>query len=137
MKQGVRRAIAHSLADSLASGCSFLLGNYEFSVRAHMRNGRLAIDCLAPCMIEGRDGPELQQVMGAMPGALAKLCAGQHIDPKSFGELIVAFEQDLLGMSATTRVAADGGETFVDTYVGTPLRRRRMLDHVGRSRTAR
>lgn len=88
-------------------------------------------------MIEGKDSPELRQVLEAIPAGLARLCIGQNIDPMSFSEMTIVFEQSWLGMSATTRVAAHIGEVFVDTYVGTPLQRARVRDHLGRIRTAR
>ncbi len=137
MKQGQRQAIAHNIADSIASGCSLLLGEYDLPIRhwlATAPDGRIVLDCLAGRVMEGPAKPALEQLAKRLPDAVIALCAKENGSAQDFDALVVTLGSDALGVMAETTVRSPSGNETVDHYVGRPLRRRRMLDAAGRKR---
>jgi hypothetical protein len=140
MKQGQLHAIAHNLADSIASGCSLLLGIYEFSIGAQIAKsptGRVVIDCLHPRLIEGELTSDMRKLIAAIPGGLTRLCEDEHGAREDFSELRLVFSTTYVAMEVETIVGGNGRAATSRLFAGRPLKRKRVLDKSGRLRRTR
>jgi hypothetical protein len=140
VKQGQRHAIAHNLADSIASGCSLLLGVYDFSIGAHITespSGRVVIECLQPLLIEGTLNSEIRELLAALPAGLTKLCDDEGGSPEDFSVLTLAFSKTQLAIEVEIVVAGPASIPRSRWFSGSPLRRKRVLDSAGRMRRLR
>jgi hypothetical protein len=77
MKVGKLRAIAHSIADSLGSGCGLLVGVYDLDVYGEAKknpDGVVAVDFLAAEVIHGKVSRALASAIRKYGAALPILC---------------------------------------------------------------
>jgi hypothetical protein len=140
MKQGQLHAIAHNLADSIASGCSLLLDVYGFSIGAQLAKsptGRIVIDCLHPRLIEGELTNDMRELIAAIPYGLTRLCEDEHGTRDDFSELHLVFSANHLAMEVEIIVGGNGRAATSRLFTGRPLKRKRVLDKSGRLRRTR
>jgi hypothetical protein len=140
MRFGNLRSIAHNIADSLASGCSELIGIYGLNVfreAASSPERFVEVDFLSGTAAGGPPSPALSLAIGCFRETLPDLCRKHGVPETAFRQLRVRYE--LRGLSATFVVTVEdiNGKIATDTYVGTPGARPRVLDDLGRIRTAR
>jgi hypothetical protein len=137
MKHRELRAIAHNMADSIASGCSLLMGGYDFDVfadAARSEGGAVAINFLNGEVVEGQASQELRDTLTRAPEAVAKLCAGCGASPEAFRELTARFWSDHVGPRFAVTVEDSAGRRSTIEYEGRPGRRVDILDPLGRRR---
>jgi hypothetical protein len=137
MKHRQLQAIAHNLADSIASGCSLLIGAYSLDVfgeAARSQGGEIIIDFLHGKVIAGTASRQLTAAVSHGPEALAKLCAGHRASLDVFRELTARYWSDHTGNRFAVTVEDAAGRRSTTEYAGTPGRRVQIVDPRGRRR---
>ena len=132
------RSIAHNIADSLASGYSWLIGMYDLNVFGEAANSPerlLEIDFLAGTVTGGPISPALREAVVRLREALPGLCEKHGVSLTAFRQLRARFSGSSYTFIVTTEDAR--GYLASDTYTGIPGARPRTLDHLGRIRTTR
>jgi hypothetical protein len=132
------RAIAHNIADSLASGIGLLIGVYEMSVfdeAARSPERFITVDFLKGAAIAGRPSESLARAIALYGDALAELCAKHGTTPAAFRELTARYSIDAFDRHIVVTVEDQRGRRSVKNYVGIPARRIKVVDRLGRIRT--
>lgn len=140
MKIGTLRAIAHNLADSLGSGIGLLIGAYEMNVFGEARRspgGAICIDFLAGKAAQGRVSPSLAAAIAKYRDVLPDLCSRSGASVEDFRTLTASYSSDAVHRRIVVSVRDRLGRCSVDEYIGTPARRIKTLDALGRIRTRR
>jgi hypothetical protein len=140
MKIGILRTIAHNIADSLGSGFSPLAGVFYIDVFGEARRspGRLiSIDFLSGKATRGIVSPALASAIVKYRNALPTLCGKHGASIKDFKILSARYSTGMLGHRLVVTVQHRDGRCYVDEYVGTPARRIKVTDQMGRIRTKR
>lgn len=140
MKFNVLASIAHNIADSL-SGCSSLTGCYVLSTfddAARSPGGFVEIDLLSGRCTYG-DASEGLQIAAEIVAsqALSRLCAKAGGSPSEFKALLVRYIAAASGPCIEVTVENEAGRRRTDLYLPWPARRPKVLDPLGRIRTAR
>jgi len=139
MKFDALRAIAHNIADSLASGVGLLIGFYEtdvFGEAARSAERFITVDFLTGSSEGGKPSPSLAHAIAHYRAALADLCARHGTSPAAFRELTARYSTDSHGRRFVVTVVDRREHRSVDEYVVVPGRRVRTLDPLGRVRRA-
>jgi hypothetical protein len=137
MKHDDLRSIAHNITDSLASGCGLMIGVYDMDVfgeAAKSREGLIKVDFLNGAIIEGQASPSLAKAVQLYSQALRGQCENQGASVSSFRELTAEFFRGALATCVHVTVEDQNGRRTTDEYAGTPLRRIKVLDNLGRIR---
>jgi hypothetical protein len=139
MKHDQLRAIGHNLADSLASGCCFVIGHYAtdvFGDAEQSDTGGVAVDFLAGKVIEGPASDAVSGAMELFRKALPEFCAKNGADLDDFQELSARFYKLGPGWQPgyTVTVADSKGRRTVTEYQGFPGARPLITDDLGRLR---
>jgi hypothetical protein len=141
MKFDQLRSIAHNIADSLASGAGLLIGVYEmddvFGEAARSPEGYITVDFLHGTASGGTPSPSLSRAIALYRDGLAELCAKHGTSPTAFRELNARYWVDAVGLRIRVTVADQAGHRAVDDYVGSPGKRVRARDSLGRRRRVR
>jgi hypothetical protein len=138
MKFNELRALAHNIADSVASGIGLMVGVYEMDVFADARRspaGFVEVDFLSGRVTSGNASPVLARAVELYGRALPRLCAKHATTPESFRELSASYHAVECRFLVT--VEDRTGRRTTDEYEGVPGRRLRRLDALGRVRTDR
>jgi hypothetical protein len=136
MKFGTLRAIGHNIADSLASGVGLLIG-FEMDVfgeAGRSPGGFMTVDFLQGQCAAGNPSPYLARAIALYKDALAALCERHHTSPSAFRVLTARYSTHVGGPRFIVTVEDQQGRRSVDEYVGSPGRRVRILDRLGRVR---
>jgi len=130
MKFGELKSIGHNIADSLASGCGFLIGYYPIDIFGEASNtpeGYVTVDFLAATTEGGHPSKSLAQAITLYSHALKDLCDRHKVELSSFKTLKARFGIDrVYGRHFTVTVEDQGGRQSVDSYLGVPGRRIRI-----------
>jgi hypothetical protein len=140
MKFDALKSIGHNIADSLASGTGLLIGVYEMDIFGEARRspGRcIVVDFSSGKVSSGRASPSLARAIRLYGEALADLCKKHRTSPAAFRELTARYSSDVYGTRFVVTIENHHGRQAIDDYVGTPGRRIRILDHLGRVRRKR
>jgi hypothetical protein len=140
MKFNELRSIGHNIADSLASGVSMLVGQYDLDIFAEARAeacGYIEVDFLAGTSTGSAVSPLLARAISTFPEILPKLCEQHAVKVSVFRRLSARFSASPLGPRFVVTVEDLVGRTAVDEYEGLPGRRARILDPLGRVRPRR
>ena len=132
------RSIAHNIADSFASGYSCLTGMYDLNVFGEAASSPerfIEVDFLTGTVTGGPISPTLIEAVRRLREALPGFCEKHGIAVTAFHQLRARYSGSFHIFVVTTEDAR--GYLASDTYVGLPGARPRMLDHLGRIRTAR
>jgi hypothetical protein len=137
MKFDDLRSIGHNIADSLASGIGLLIGVYEtdvFGEASRSPGGFLTVDFLAGRCEAGNPSLALASAVARYGVSLAELCKKHGASRSDFRRLTARYSSDPLDRRFTVTVEDRRGHRSVDEYVGSPGRRQKVLDALGRVR---
>src|ERR1700735_3040257 len=139
MKHDRLCAIAHNVADSMASGMCFVIGVWSvdvFGEAVASKDGVIEVDFLHGQIVRGDASNSLRSAAARFAEVLPEFCRKNGADVADFDALSAAFETSSLGPWTSLRVADRKGHCSVTEYVGVPLKRLRGLDNLGRVRRA-
>ena len=137
MKFDELRSIAHNISDSLASGIGLLIGSYQmdiFGEASRSPEGFITVDFLTGTCRAGAPSQSLAQAIALYKDALSNLCTRHGTSISAFRELTTRYSADAYGTRFVVTVEDQQGRRSTDEYVGTPGRRPKVLDHLGRVR---
>lgn len=140
MKHDKLKSIAHNIADSLASGIGLLIGVYEmdiFGEAAKNKQGYITVDFLKGTTSGGRPSRALAKAIKLYSKALPDLCARHGFSVSCFHSLAARYYTDGLDRHVLITIEDKNGRQSNDEYIGSPLKRVRTLDSLGRIRTKR
>ena len=141
MKFGELRSIGRNIADSLASGIGLLIGFYEMNIFGEAdrsREGFITVDFLTGKSSGGRPSPYLARGIALYREALDELCEKHGTSRAAFRELIARYSTTSAHNKLFVVTVVDqNGRRSIDTYMGTPGKRIRTLDRLGRVRPVR
>jgi hypothetical protein len=137
MKHDKLRSIGHNLADSIASGCSFLAGIHDLNVFAEA--AKTPERFITFDFINGTTSCEKPSKAVASAAKLSRtaflaLCAKHKVPETEFFELTTTFSGIRLQSSFIVTVEDRLGRRSVTEYMGLPGRRLLVLDKEGRIR---
>ncbi|MBL8712663.1 MAG: hypothetical protein JNM12_07170 [Alphaproteobacteria bacterium] len=140
MKHNKLRSIGHNVADSLASGISFVIGRYDIpDVFAEARacpEGFISVNFLegtaSVCASES-----LSRAASSFAAELPDFCAKHDVAMSDFRELTARYSNEGLERRTVVTISDRNGRQTKDEYIGTPLRHIKILDSLGRIRTKR
>jgi hypothetical protein len=134
MKFRQLESIAHNIADSLGSGIGLLVGVYEMDVFGEARRspeGYIQVDFLTGTSSGGTPSADLTRAIAMYKKGLADLCEKHGPTPAAFQELVARYSGR---RHMVVTVMDDVGRHSSREFVGTPARRPRVLDQLGRVR---
>lgn len=137
MKYDQLRAMAHNIADSLASGLCLMIGFRDVDVFAEARKSpdrALRVDFLSGTVSGVTPSRALREAVSAFWNALPEICAKHRVPVTSVRELSAVFHAADVNPMVTVTVEDDKGRRSCDDYAGTPLKKIRVLDSLGRVR---
>lgn len=137
MKHKVLTSIAHNIADSLASGIGLMIGVYEmdiFGEAARSPEGFIEVDFLTGATEGARPSRSLAEAISLYAGVLPSLCQKQVVSISDYSKLAARYSGRGPNQTVVMTVQDRNGKTSVDTYVGAPLTRPKVLDPLGRIR---
>jgi hypothetical protein len=140
MKFDELRSIGHNIADSLASGIGFLIGVYEMDVfgeAAESPQGVIEIDFLTGTSTGGQPSISLADAISKYGGALPSLCEKHGASLSDFHRLSVRYVAGTRSRHFVVTVEDRHGRSSADIYEGSPGKRIKVLDPLGRVRTNR
>jgi hypothetical protein len=97
----------------------------------------ICIDFLAAKARDGRISPTLAAAVAKYRKALPDLCATHGASIEDFRTLVASYSTDNFGRRIVVTVQDRRGRCYVDEYFGTPARRAKVTDRLGRIRTKR
>ncbi|MBV6632852.1 MAG: hypothetical protein KI792_07450 [Alphaproteobacteria bacterium] len=137
MKFGALKSVGHNIADSLASGCCLLIGDYfqnVFGEASKSPDSFIEIDFLTGDITGGRASPKLTAAARELAGVVPDQCSKQGVEIEAVETLTARFLSDAKGRRFIVTVEDKDGRRSVDEYLGTPGKRVRELDAHGRIR---
>lgn len=138
MKFKVLESIAHNVADSLGSGDSMLVGEYDMDIyeeASRSRKGYIEVDFLSGKATGAWPSLSLRFTIRKYKGGLTLLCAKHGTTPEAFRRLTARYFRDRVGRRMDVTIEDKQGRRSIREYVGIPGRRIRILDPLGRVRT--
>lgn len=117
-----------------------LIGVYGMNVFGEAKkspDGVVCIDFLAAKATKGKISPALKAAIVKYRTALPSLCAKHGASIEEFKTLTVTYSTDRLNQRIVVTVRDRLGRCCVDEYIGTPARRMKVTDRLGRVRTKR
>jgi len=127
MKFGNLKSFAHNVADSLASGCSFMVGYRAVDVFAEAmasENGFIEVDFLTGSTEGASVSPELAETIEAFRDSLSEHAVKNSVDLNLVSKIDVRFgTRQGIGPRIRVTVADTSGRESSDWYYGWPARR--------------
>src|SRR4029077_16209996 len=112
MKFDELRSIAHNISDSLASGDSALVHEYQldiFGEAGRSPEGFITVDFLAGTSVGGRPSSLLARAIERLRVALVDLCRKHGTSPSLFRELSARYSIDAYGPRFLVTLTDDQG----------------------------
>lgn len=137
MKHGHLRSVAHSIADSLASGISLMTGFYDLNVyddAMRSDDGTLTVDLLNGKVIKGAPSSDLASAILRLPAEFDRLCRAKGFERHDCRSALAHFHTSQTAQGFTLIVEDNFGKITEADYEGVPARRVLELDHLGRAR---
>jgi len=137
VKHKVLTAVAHNIADSLASGIGLMIGVYEmdiFGEASRTQEGFIEVDFLTGATQGGKPSRSLAKAIALYSDALPAFCEKQGVSLSDFHRVKARYSGCWPDHSVVIEVQDANGKVSTDKYVGAPLRRPRVLDSLGRIR---
>ena len=137
MKHAQLTAIAHNIADSMASGLCFVIGIYQVDVFAEAKRNdppSLTVDFIGGQVVEGAASQSLQRAVELFRERLPGFCEKHGALISDFAEFRVRFESLRLGPRFVVMITDSRGTRSETEYAGIPGRRIKILDDQGRIR---
>lgn len=129
MKFSTLKSVAHSIADSLASGICLLIGVYQldiFGEAAESRAGYIEVDFLTGQTTGSPASESLVHAVGLFRDKVPEQCRKQGADYSSLAKFVVRFGTDAVyGPHFKVTVEDVDGRKSIEDYVGIPGRRLR------------
>lgn len=137
MTQDDIRSVAHSSADSLASGVSLMTGFndlrvYEDALRSE--DGILTIDLLRGIVVAGRPSADLAAAVALLPREFDRLNRSRGFESKDCRRALASFQVDQITRGFRRVVEDISGRLTETDYEGNPARRVKDIDPLGRRR---
>ena len=127
MKFARLKAVAHNIADSLASGVGLLIGVYQtyvFSEAAGEPEGFVLVDLLEGSTTAKTVSSDFRRAIVLYRDALPSFCAKHQVQVRDYRRLCVRYGTDrVYGPHFTVYVEAQNGRSSTQQYAGTPGRR--------------
>jgi hypothetical protein len=127
MKIGELKSFGHNIADSLGSGCCFMIGLYGVDIYGEASSapeGHIIVDFISGSATGSPASASLQGAVQKYAKALPDLCNRHGIDLSEIKTLSARFGIDpVAGAHFSVTVEALDGRGSVDQYVGFPGRR--------------
>ncbi|MEO0689192.1 MAG: hypothetical protein AAFY51_02715 [Pseudomonadota bacterium] len=148
MKHDVLRSVVHNALDSLTSGCSFVFSLDDFNfpfwqfvwsmpdgvIEADLTSGEILNPAAHSGSIAYR---RLEGAMKIVAKELPDFLRKNRCDPRQVESIHARFEANFKRRQYVyIRIVRSGGRVTEDLYSGIPLRRLKILDHLGRIRRA-
>jgi hypothetical protein len=127
-------SIAHNIADSLGSGIGLLVGVYAMDIFGEAKRspeGYMIVDFLTGTSSGGTPSTELARAISMYKQGLADLCAKHGTTSAAFQQLTARYSGS--GQIVVT-VMDHASQKSSREFMGTPARRPRVLDKMGRVR---
>ena len=140
MKHDELRAIAHNIADSLASGMGFPIGVYYTNIFEEAQRdpeGYIAVDFLKGTVSRGTASDSLKKAISLYRDALEQLCEKHGASIFCFQKLDVRYSNAAMEPWVIITIEDENGKLSTDEYKGLPLKRIKTIDSRGRVRTER
>ena len=140
MKHNELRAIAHNIADSLASGMGFPIGVYYTNIFEEAQKNVeavIVVDFLKGIASSGAVSDSLAKAIGLYQGALEELCERHGGSISCFRKLEVRYSNAAMNPWVIITIEDEKGKLSTDEYTGLPLKRIKALDFQGWARTER
>jgi hypothetical protein len=138
MKIGTLQAIGHNIADSVASGIGLMIGVYSmdiFSEASSTPEGYIEVDFLTGTTSGGRPSAGLASALKLYSEeALPQLCERHGVAVSDFRKLDVRFWRGTLNGRFEVTVEDKLARVSRAEYEGSPGKRVKVLDHLGRLR---
>lgn len=139
MKHDRLCAIAHNLADSMASGLGFVIGYHPMDVfgeAASSQEGVLEVDFLNGRIVRGEASDSLKAAAAGFAEVIPRFCRDNGAEATDFEALSAVFDATALERRVLLVVTDRNGHRSTTEYAGVPLKRLRVLDKLGRIRRA-
>lgn len=141
MKFRQLKSIGHNIADSLASGVGLLIGEYDLDVYGEAQqspDGFLLVDFLEGTVSGDHISESLAHAVSAYAEALPGLCTRHGTNVSVFQELTARYSLNMQGQRRFVVTVEDkNGRRSVDEFIGSPGKRAKELDRLGRVRPKR
>lgn len=140
MKHAVLTAVAHNIADSLASGIGLLIGDYTMDVfgeAARSPQGFITVDFLTGATEGAEPSWSLARSVRLYANALPEFCTKHGVEKSDFRTLTARYSSTALTVEFTVEVVDCLGRRSQDRYAGIPGSRPKVLDARGRVRRQR
>ncbi|MCV9965849.1 hypothetical protein OIU34_28670 [Pararhizobium sp. BT-229] len=137
MKHSELCAVAHNLADSLASGRGFLVGYFPteiFAEAAQSSEGHITVDFLTGQITGGQPSDSLRKAIALYINAVPAFFKKHGASISDVREVIVRYHAQLLGNRFTVTVVDARGRRSSAEYGGVPGKRLKAIDELGRLR---
>jgi hypothetical protein len=137
MKHDELRAVAHNIADSLASGIGLMIGVYDMDVfgeAARSAEGALTVDFLRGMVVEGQPSQSLRGAVASYGEALAGHCEKHGGSIDDFKELKVRYWSSHTERRFAVTIEDAAGRRSTTEYGGLPGQRVKVMDSFGRLR---
>jgi len=137
MKFDELRSIAHNIADSLASGVGLPISVYGtniFGEAVSSPEGFITVDFLTGKSEGALPSSFLKRAITEYRDAFAALCRKHGTSPSAYREMTARYSEDIYGRRLVVTLEDNRGRRSVDEYIGTPGRRVKVLDQLGRIR---
>ena len=96
-------------------------------------DGEIGVNFLNGTIV-GKGSPELRNVVADFAEVLPEFCTKNGVDSTDYCELTAKFSTNFQGLRAEITVLDRMGKRTVDVFFGIPLKRPRVVDHLGRLR---
>jgi len=137
MNHGQLRSVAHSIADSLASGVSLITGFYDLHIyedAMRSEGGVLTVDLLNGRVVKGTPSTDVTSAVLHIPKEFDRLCAAKGLARSDCRRALAHFRTTPISQEFTLVVEDSSGRTTETDFQGVPARRVMELDHLGRLR---
>jgi hypothetical protein len=137
MKHSQLKSIAHSLAASLASGCSLMTGVYDLDIyddAGRSPGNELIVDLLNGVVVAGAASPQVSAAVVQLPPNFRRLCAAADVACCDGVGATARFYVTAVHAGFHLVVADSDGRVTETEYEGTQARRALELDAKGKIR---
>ncbi|NPD15307.1 hypothetical protein HOY34_08860 [Xinfangfangia sp. D13-10-4-6] len=137
MRMSDVRSVAHSVADSIVGGMSFLTTFYDLNVykdAAQSQDGVLTIDFLNGKVVQGTPSAYLSSAMPHIIEAFDRLSRAKGFGRSDWRTVMAEFHADPVMPGFTLIIEDSSGKVAKTDYEGVPARRALEIDPLGRVR---
>ena len=137
MKHGQLRAVAHSIADSLAGGVSLMTGFYDLRIyedAMRSEGGILTVDLLNGRVVRGTPSTDVVAALLRIPKEFDRLCSAKGFVRSDCRRALAHFHTTPITQGFTLVIEDNSGRITEADFHGVPARRVMELDHLGRLR---